>query len=478
MPIKLTQLEFIERSKLIHKNKYDYSLVNYINNRNKVKLICKVHGIFEAYPNSHMQGRGCPTCNKIGKYKDELEKFITEANIIHNNKYEYTKSNYINSKTKLTIICPIHGEFTQIPEKHLRKQGCPKCNINGSENRLTSQKDFIKKCKKIHGNKYDYSETIYKGLKYSIKVICDIHGSFNQNAARHSKGQGCKKCYYERNERTSKGELELLNFIKANYQGKIETNVWNIIDSELDIYLPEQKVAFEYNGLFYHSSFKRDKYYHLNKTKQCEKLGIRLIHIFEDSWTYKRNIIESRVLNVINRSIRIFARKCEIKEVNIKQERDFLNKNHLAGYVNSKDKIGLFYDNQLVALMTFGKCRFKSDKIELLRFCVLNNFTIIGGASKLFKYYIKRNPATSIITYSDRAWGGGEFYTKLGFKYHSKTIPNYYYVNRDKRENRFKYRKSELIKQGYNSKLTEKEIMEQRKIYRIYDCGNLKFIYN
>jgi hypothetical protein len=127
--------------------------------------------------------------------------------------------------------------------------------------------------------------------------------------------------------------------------------------------------------------------------------------------------------------------------------------------------------------MTFGNSRFEKDKIELLRFCNKLNTSVVGGASKLFKHYIKNNVFKEIISYADRSWSNGELYKNLKFIFDGKTKPNYYYVNKNIRDNRFKYRKTELIKQGYDSNKTEHEIMLDRKIYRIYDSGSLKYSY-
>ena len=282
---------------------------------------------------------------------------------------------------------------------------------------------------------------------------------------------------------TSIAEKGVLNFIETHYKGKIEINNRNLIAPlELDIYLPELKLAFEYNGVYWHNEVNKSNDYHLNKTDLCEREGIQLIHIYEDDWMYKQDIVKSRIMNHIGHSERIYARKCIIKEVDYKTSRDFLIDNHLQGSSISKIRCGLYYNGVLVSLMTFGGLRknlgqtSKDDYYELLRFCNKLNTTVVGGASKLFKYFSRTYNPIRVISYADRSWSKGVLYEKLGFKLMHKTKPNYYYVVNGIRENRFKYRKSELIKLGYDKNKTEREIMLERKIYRIYDSGSLKYM--
>jgi hypothetical protein len=232
--------------------------------------------------------------------------------------------------------------------------------------------------------------------------------------------------------------------------------------------------------VYWHNELYKPKNYHLLKTNECNKNGISLIHIFEDEWLYKKEIVVSILLNKIKQiNTNIYGRKCEIREISSKISKDFLNKNHIQGNVNSKVKIGLYYEGSLVSVMTFSKGRIimggKDDEWELNRFCNLLNHNVIGGASKLLKYFIKNYSPKKIISYSDIRIFDGNMYNKLGFTKKSQSKPNYWYVVKDVREHRFKYRKSILVKEGYNENLTEQQIMFNRKIYRIYDCGNIRW---
>ena len=283
-------------------------------------------------------------------------------------------------------------------------------------------------------------------------------------------------------------EIQLYDFITNNTSHSILKNNRICLDNkyELDIYIPELKLAFEFNGLYWHNEINKENNYHLNKTEECEKKDIHLIHIYEDDWLYKQDIIKSMILNKLNRiTNKIYARKCNIKEIDDnKLIRKFLEKNHIQGFVGSKIKIGLFYDNELISLMTFGDRRVamgkkstKEKEHELLRFCNKLNINVVGGASKLFKYFINKYNPSEITTYSDRSYSKGNLYNQLGFNYIGKTGSNYYYIIDNIRCNRFNFRKDLLVKKGYDKSKSEHQIMIERKIYRIYDSGNLNFIY-
>jgi len=274
-------------------------------------------------------------------------------------------------------------------------------------------------------------------------------------------------------------EIELHNFIKDNYVGEILINNKNIISPlELDIYIPELKLAFEFNGLFWHNELYKENNYHFNKTEECEKIGIQLIHIYEDDWLYKKDIVKSIILNKLGKNKIIYSRKCEIREINNILYRSFTDNNHIQGYINSKIKLGLFYKNELISVMSFGKSKkiINKDNFELLRFCNKLNISVVGGDSKLLNYFISNYKPKEITTNVDRSINIGKLYKYLGFEFIGKTQPNYYYIIEGLRHCRFNFRKEKLIKSGYDSNKTEHEIMLERKIYRIYDSGDLKFI--
>ena len=188
---------FIEKAKKVHDDKYDYSLVDYKSAIEKVKIICPKpgHGTFEQSPNKHLGGRGCPICG-VSRESNTTEDFIKKAKKVHGNKYDYSLVNYDKAIKKVKIICHSHGIFEQSPNQHLSGRGCPICAGNLKSN----TEDFIKKAKKVHDDKYDYSLVDYKGAVEKVKIICPKsgHGIFEQEPSNHLDGQGCPICGSER----------------------------------------------------------------------------------------------------------------------------------------------------------------------------------------------------------------------------------------------------------------------------------------
>ena len=280
----------------------------------------------------------------------------------------------------------------------------------------------------------------------------------------HSETILCTKCNPMNSYSTSGKEKELIEFIKENYNKEILLNDRNIIKPyEIDIFLPELNIAFEFNGVYWHNELYKDKDYHFNKYNECKKQSIFLFQIYEDDWIYKKDIVKSMILNKIKKTKnKIYARKTEVKEINDnKLIRKFLDTNHIQGFSSSSIKIGLFFDDKLVSLMTFKK---KNNDFELNRFCNLLNTNVIGGASKLLSYFINQYKFDIITTFSNNNYSDGSLYKTLNFKYLYDLKPDYSYVIKDKRKHKFNFR-------GTN----EKKRMLENKIYRIYDAGKIKF---
>ena len=472
--------DFIENSNKIHNNKYDYSKVEYINSLTKVCIICPEHGEFYMLPSSHLQGQGCPKCKGKGL---KLNEIIDKANKIHNNKYDYSKVVYTKMHNKVIIICPIHGEFEQTLSKHIsKKQGCPKCGkIKTIEKKSYTTEKFIELANNVHNFKYDYSKVKYNNIKKEVEIICPKHGSFFQVPNYHLCGHGCPSC----GNIISNFENEINDFINSLNIKTIKKERKILNGNEIDIFVPNYNLGIECDGLYWHSELYKNMNYHLEKTLKCNEKNIRLLHIFEDEWINKQNIIKSIISNILHKNEnKIYARKCVIKNVDNQIKQSFLNDNHLQGDVISSINIGLYHNDELISIMCFGKKRLNlghknviENEYELLRFCNKLNTSVIGGASKLFKYFIKTYNPNEIISYCDRRYGKGLLYEILGFKFKHFSKPNYYYIIGNNRKNRFKFRKNELVKQGFDKNKSEHEIMKEQKIYRIYDCGNYVFLW-
>ena len=356
---KLTTEQFIEKAKKIHGDKYNYSEVDYIKSSEKIKIICPKHGIFEQTPNNHLRGQKCGKCVNLHKNTNDL---VNQFNVIHNFLYNYDYVKYEKWNVKVEIICSIHGSFFQTPNAHLNGRGCPKCGINKSKDaKFHMKNDVINKFIEIHKDKYDYSKVNYiksttkveikcnicnhifwqtpnnhiskkhgcpkcagnlkinmeqflnrskklhnnfyeyyikgniKNNSSKLKIKCPNHGFFEQSIAKHLQGQGCPKCVHK----VSKDEQELYDFIKLFREDAQQSNRKIINPYELDIYIPSLKLAFEYNGEYWHSEKFRDKNHREQKTELCNLKNITLIHIEEKDWKKDKEQIKNKVKTLI-----------------------------------------------------------------------------------------------------------------------------------------------------------------------------------
>lgn len=283
----------------------------------------------------------------------------------------------------------------------------------------------------------------------------------------------------------SQYEKEIARFINKECGCDIELRDRQILKGkELDIYIPEKKLAIEFNGSYWHSTIFKDKLYHQQKTLECAYKGIQLIHIFEYEWLNEKTQAQIKALlkaKLSNEYKRVYARNTIVREVDGKQSKEFLEKYHLQGNVNASINIGMFYENELIGVMTFSKPRYdKNYAYEIIRLCYKDNIKVIGGTEKLFKYFIKRYKPDSIMTYADISKFTGNVYTRIGFKLVEDkciTVPNYIwtYPNNNEVLKRYSTQKHKLLEQGlgeYGN--TEDEIMTNLGYMKIYDSGNLK----
>jgi hypothetical protein len=383
------------------------------------------------------------------------------------NPMKYTK---FKSDRKLTCLSKYNVEYSLQSEIIKSKSTKKSLEKYGSEHHTQSDKyRNFKICNDINYIRYlgnNISEFYCEyGHKFEIFIV-NYHARLNSNI------KSCTICNPIGDSKSIK-EKELLEYIKSIYFYEVVSGYRDGL--EIDIYLPELNLGFEFNGLYFHSNKFKEKNYHLNKTDYFKEKGIRIIHIWEDDWVLRKEIVKSQISNLFKiNNEKIFARKCSVKVVNIKDCKQFLDENHIQGKVNSSLKLGLYYEDELVSLMTFdhneGRKSMEDGGWNLNRFCNKTGVNVVGGASKLLNYFIKNYYVKRIVSYADKDWSVGNLYEVLGFKNIGGNGPDYKYIVDGCRVHKSRYKKSKL-----NSTLTEAKQMELNGINKIYDCGKLKF---
>jgi len=309
------------------------------------------------------------------------------------------------------------------------------------------------------------------GSRSELKIKCKIcKFKFTSCQFNLSQGSKCPNCFPKCK---SIGEIELSEFIKSVESSEIIENSRKIINPyELDAYIPDKNIAIEFDGLYWHSEYKiKDKRYHLNKTELCKKKNIQLIHIFEDEWMYKKDIVKSRLKQLlnINTTKRINVENYEIKEIDSKIKNEFLNKHHIQGEDKSNVKLGAFYNSKLISVMTLY--RNIDDIYELSRLCLNFNYHIPEISSKLLEYFKNNYQWKEIYSYVDRGWFEGNLYYKIGFELDSVIEPNYWYIKGRNRIHGFNLRK----KPNEPKDIPEWILRSKEGYHRIWDCGHYKF---
>ena len=298
---------FVNRAKEIHGDKYNYDKVNYVNNHTKIIIGCPIHGDFEQTPSHHLNGHGCTKCRNLctkNRLLYSQKDFVDKAIKVHGTYYDYSKVRYVNSTTKVEIICPIHGSFWQTPKKHFQGSGCNKCGYKraGDKSRKTTVQ-FVNEARKMHGNRYDYSETDYVNTHSNVKIICPVHGVFYQNAYGHLNGYGCPKCILKEQNKI----YEFLTNSFPDYTWEWEYNRKWLDKQRIDICCESAKLAVEYNGPQHYmpmvhyggekefaKTIKRDNI----KQSLCKQNGFCLYIIKYDNVDYDK--IREDINNILN----------------------------------------------------------------------------------------------------------------------------------------------------------------------------------
>ena len=352
--------------------------------------------------------------------------------------------------------------------KAVKKHKIPKVKYNESEY----------KTKLILESKEELEE-LYKtnDMRAIAKHLGSSAATVQRFMALHGIEPKPNNSYPRKKNKTSVPEVEMFNFIKEicpDARGNIRSLVKG---KEIDCYIPSKNIAYEFNGLWYHCEVHKSKSYHYDKTKSCLEKGFSLFHIWQDDWDYKKDLVKSMIRSKLGVCLfKVYGRNCEIKDVNHLEMKEFLNENHIQGSTNSKINKGLYHNNILVALMTFGKSRFnKKYDWELIRYCVLKDHNVVGGFSKLLKNFRKENPG-SIVSYADISYSNGNVYKVNGFVLEKINPPVYSYLvdHCEKRVNRTQFMKKNL--KDFDQTMSEKEIMKCLGVLRIWNCGTYRFV--
>jgi len=421
--------------------------------------------------NKWKSGRRCPYCSENSRVRDRDIDYIRSE--LAKEGYILLSKEYKNCDEKLEYICSNgHRYATSWDAWASKGSRCAICSGNAILSIYTVRGSF-------ENENYILLSNEYFNASSKLDYICPNGHIGSISWLNWYQGNRCSKC----SSLISKNEKNMFLYIKKFLGDNILENDRTLITPyELDILIPDKKIAIEYCGLHWHSELRgKDRRYHLNKLNMCTDRGYRLITIFEDEFVNNKDVVLSRIKNVLNICDDInvvYARKCVVKEITAKEAREFCENNHLQGYTGCSIKLGAFYNNSLVSIMTFSKPSISKGQknnvcsvLELSRFCSKKNYRVIGIASKLFSYFKKNYDWQKVFSYADRRWSDGNLYDSLGFKLIHNTRPNYWYTKGLKRIHRFSLRKQKTDPQD----TTEWELRKSQGWNRIWDCGNLKY---
>lgn len=464
--VRVTKDIFIERANRIHNHKYNYDAVQFKTVHDFISISCSIHGMFEQKTYSHLAGVGCKQCG----YDESAGKRRMEESDFLKRAEEVHFDTYDYS---LVNYIKSSSNIKIICKVHGGFNQNPKDHLRGqgcpkcnAGGRL-SLDEFLKRAKGVHSDAYDYSKVEYVHSKKTVTIICKIHGEFHQTPESHIKQRsGCQSCAASMT--VSKGETELYRFVKSLTPDAMRTNRTVIYPKELDIVVPSQKITIEYNGVYWHSdSSNKNTHRHFEKRLKTEKEGYRLISIRSDLWEGRRTQVESIIRNALqSNKEKIFARKCTISSISHSTAKPFLDAYHVQGSRPASQYWGMFYNSMLVAVMTVTY-KNKTDSWELIRFATCCN--VVGGLSKMWKHITTVNNICAAFSYVDRDLFTGGSYRNAGFMYDSTTVGFRIVVGKNT-ESRQKWNKAP-------DGLTQSEWYSREGVSRIYDSGQDKIVW-
>ena len=377
-----------------------------------------------------------------------------DCNACKDGLFYISEEEYIERTSKKQTICTIINPCLTNKELYAKTE---------------NEKQWMVKCTNKNCNKcvqkfYKTNPNIYRDrIRYGYEPCTILNPVGNQES-------GKENC--------------LCEYIKSVYDGNVETHNRSVLNGkELDIYLPEKKLAFEFNGVYWHSDLFLGNEYHYNKSISCLNKGVQLIHIWEDDWLSKQDILKNLIRGKLGlHTNKLNARDCVVKEIDTKTAKKFCETYHIQGYTSSQVKLGLYKDNQLAMVCLFTHKRRliggkpKDGEWELSRMCSPFDTHVRGGASKLLKHFVKLYNPKSIVTFADLSVSNGGVYEKMGFKKVHIVPPTYYWVVDGVRLPRYRFQKSNLVECIEHPELTEREVMELRGSFRCWDAGKIKYV--
>ncbi len=465
--------DFIAEATTIHGTQYDYRNSEYVSTNTPITIVCTKHGEFTQTPTSHLAGHGCQQC---GEEKCAIinlktgDDFITKATNIHGMKYDYSAVEYHRATTPVTIICRSHGPFHQRPRDHVNSNnGCPHC----AGNRKLTTEEFVERAQTRWNNRYSYEQTIYTTGKERVIVTCPRHGNFTITAAYHLGDGGCPHCAM------STEQHDLTQFVKSIYGNNIKSNDRTAIAPfELDLHIPERRLAIELNGIYFHSYNHQEsiaeRERHRHKHSLCVTAGISLLQFTDYEWNNKRELVKSMIANKLGLSTRIAARSCEITT---EIPPNFFRENHIHGFKANNAVAGLTIDGEIVCAMSWSK--HAKYGWEICRLATKLGIHVVGGAGKLLKWFIRTHSPKTVFTYADKRFSIGNVYRSLGFIEIGSTRPNYQYVDRlMKPHSRIKFQKHKLnsLLEIFDPNTSESVNMFNNGYRRLWDAGHYRFL--
>lgn len=397
---------------------------------------------------------------------------------------------YVNTMTKVEIKCRCGRTFSKRPNDCLKskRNQCPACRTGSSEDeikKLVGEFDtevgeqgrtyYIFPCTECGCKLRKYKSQLVGKSKQKNPTLC--HKCSSKNLHKRNDIEKVSSFLADNNAKLVGDynfEREVCDFIESLKVPFLRNDKKLISPLELDIVIPEKKLAIECNGVYFHSEGFETPEYHLNKTNRAFDAGYDLLHIFDLWWDSKKEKYKNIIRAKLGLNKKVFARKCNVVDVYKKEEKEFLNRFHLNGYIPSRQCLGLEYNGELLMVVSRGSPRFsKNCDHELLRMCSKGGTTVVGGFSKLMNCM----PDGLWLSYVDRCLGAGHSYSKCGFKMVRTTLPSFYPFKGGKVYNRMKFQKHRLPKvlENYDEHLTAWENMVNNGYNRFYDCGNLVF---